>query len=100
MATSHNDTMLFWSVFIFVFFVNIITPYVAAGFSQAYTTHDTDSADNTAPPSFLVLTSLSALNILLIPFWTITMPFLMNLFIMIPIRALGWYLFLRLIRGI
>jgi hypothetical protein len=92
--------MLFWIVFCFVFFINIVTPFIASGFNEAYTSHDTASADNTSPPSMTSILGISALNILLVPFWTIGMPTLMNTFIMIPIRALMWYLLLRMIRGI
>ena len=99
MATD-SDTMLFWIVFCFVFFVNIITPTIAAGFNEAYVSRDATSIDNTAPPSMTTILGVSALNIFLVPFWTLSMPALMNIFIMIPIRALGWYLMIRIIRGI
>lgn len=93
---SKSDALAFWTVFLFVFFINIITPIVAEGLEQSVIGHDYDDVDATSPPS---LTFTVLVSILLVPFWTLEMPVLMNLFIMIPVRVLAWYLLLRMIRG-
>lgn len=95
MATS--DTFAFWTVFLIIMFTNIITPYVSDAFSQTYTSHETE--DVSAPPSITDFFSLSIISFITIPFWTFGMPVLMNLFIMIPLRALAYILLLRMIRG-
>ena len=97
MATT--DALLFWSVFMIVFLINILAPVIAAGLGDSLEVHDVDDANPTDPPSASDIFTLSVFNILLVPFWTIGMPFYMNLFIMIPLRVLAWILILRLIRG-
>ena len=91
-----NDATLFWTVFLIVFFINIFAPFVSEGLSDTITTHPASDADPVSPPS---LFSISLFNVFLVPFWTLSMPFYMNLIIMIPLRVLAWYLILRMIRG-
>ena len=95
---ANSDATAFWTVFVIIFFINIITPIVSLGFGKEYIEYDTDLEVN-SPPTISDYFGISALNILLVPFWTLGMPTLMNLFIMIPLRVLAWILILRLIRG-
>lgn len=94
-----TDTMAFWTVFLIIFFSNLIIPVVAVGFGEDYISYDSDNADPTSPPSLSDYFGIGALSILLIPFWTLGMPTLLNLCIMIPLRVLAWILVLRMIRG-
>lgn len=92
-----TDAIAFWTVFMIIFFINIVTPYIAAGLNQAtITTHDSNDANVDTPPSVF---AISGFAILTVPFWTLGMPSLMNIFLMIPMRALAWYLLIRMIRG-
>lgn len=96
-----TDTLLFWTVFTIIFFINIITPIIALGLSEAYTSHENSLADATSPPDISISAwTISGINVLLVPFWTFGMPVYMNLFIMIPLRVLAWIILLRMIRGI
>lgn len=96
-----TDTLLFWTVFTIILFINIITPIIALGLSESYTSHDNGLADANAPPEISISAwTITGFNILLVPFWTFGMPFYMNLFFMIPLRALAWIILLRMIRGI
>lgn len=94
-----SDAMAFWVVFLIVFFINLFTPIIVSGLGSSVASHNTDEADILDPPSVGDIVSFTGLNILLVPFWTLSMPLFMNLTLMLPLRVLGWYLILRMIRG-
>lgn len=97
MATS--DTFAFWIVLMVLIFINIVTPLVMVGFNYEISQNSMDSVEGLQAPSMSDYFAIGALNILAVPFWTFGFPYYINLFIMIPIRILGWILLLRMIRG-
>lgn len=100
-----NDALAFWTVFLVIFFINILSPMVAAGLSD----FDVDTGtpvinDDTGivelqSPSITDFFMISALSVALVPFWTLGLPVYVNLVVMLPLRVLGWILVLRLLRG-
>lgn len=92
-----TDTLIFWTVFCIVFFVNLIVPVVYVGLGSEQTQYSSDEADVSSPPS---VGTLTAFNLLFVPFWTFAMPLYMNLFIMVPLRVLGWIVLIRMLRGV
>ncbi len=94
-----SDALAFWAVFLIVFFINIFAPIIGAGFDQQIDERDTSEIDPSTPASGLAVLGFTIFNIFLVPFWTIGMPVLMNVIIMIPLRILGWILIFRMFRG-
>lgn len=97
-----SEATLLWAVIIILFFCNIIIPYVAVAFNQAYTSHNLNEANPDTPEDLTIgdLVTLGGFSLLLIPFWTISAPALMQFFLLIPLRIFGWVLFFRLFRGV
>ena len=93
-----TDAIAFWTVFLIILFINILVPLIAVGFQEEYNEYNTEGLAD-SPPTIADYFGISALNLLLVPFWTLGMPTMMNLFIMLPLRVLAWILILRLIRG-
>lgn len=92
-----SDSFAFWIVLCIIVMVQVISPIVAIGLSESFTERDTP--EFTSPPSLSDYFKIGVLEFVAIPFWTFSMPVYMNLFIMLPIRILGWVLLLRMIRG-
>lgn len=71
------------------------------GLGGSYAERNIDNAEANVPETVSLGDSLviSSINILLVPFWTLTMPTWLNIAVMLPLRALGWILLIWLIRG-
>lgn len=97
-----SEATILWMIIVLLFLCNLIIPYVAIGLGEEYTSHNLEGANPDTPDeiSFGDLLSLGSLSVLLVPFWTISAPSLMQLFIFIPIRIFGWILAIRLARGV
>ena len=97
-----TDSMLLIVIMIFFILLGAILPFIDSAFNQDVTTHD--ASDISPPRDEEDFSSVNAIEVLLsiitVFFWSFSVPFYVNLFIIEPFRILGYYLVVRFVRGI
>lgn len=100
---ANTDTWAFFGLMTFFFFLGVLLPFISAGFGQSAIEQDLSGLPSSG--NELETDSVSMLQVILsvttIFFWTFgQVPAFVDLIILTPLRVLGVYLFVRMIRGI